>query len=296
MRAVTFACVVACATSSIGGCYAAHERVADGGPIDARAEDAPPVDARPDDARMPGGACDRPFREWTPSEVRLEGGPWGIGMARLRDGERTSLAVHSPADGRVHVLEFDESGAAPQVMRDLAIASARGVPLAGAMDDDRIAIVFDDGGPVMRVDVLDPDGRSLFSMTLMQPPSRSSAVIRGSRVGVAVNANAGSGFPAALLVIDASGGGVVGGADVDGTDDVSIGQGRGLFSALVTRRGGETHLFGVDELGVIDAASIGVRLLATSWDGTAAVGIDDEGALVVRRSASAIERYAPPGP
>lgn len=299
VRGITFACFVACIASSIGGCYAAHERVADGGPVDARPvdarpEDARPVDARSDDARVPGGACDGPFREWTPNEVRLEGGPWGSGMARLRDRERTSLAVHSLADGLVHVLDFDESGAAPQVTRDLALTSARGVPLAGAVDGDRIAIAFDDGGPSMRVDVFDPDGRPLFSMTLMQPPNRSSAVIRGSRVGIAVNA--GRGFTAALLVIDASGGGIVGGADVDGTDDVSIGQGRGLFNALVTRSGGETHLFGVDERGVIDAASIGVRLVATSWDGTAAVGVDDEGALVVRRAASAIDRYAPPAP
>lgn len=294
VRGITLACVGIVAASSIAGCWLAHglEGGVDGGPPRDSATVDAPVDA---DARTPGPTCDRPLDEWAETELRIEG--FGRGVARLRDGDRTWVGAYAPTDGLVHLVALDESRADPRIAMDLPLESARGVPVAGAMDEARVAIGLTSGdGGVLEIAIVDPDGRPLLSTAVMAAPAGASMVIRGARLGVAAQGDDPF-FPTTLAVLDASGGDFFVLEGLDATDEVSIGLGRGLFSALVTRRGeGETRLFGVDERGVIDAGGIGVRLRSTTWDGAVALGVDEEGALVLRRSAARLERFVPPEP
>lgn len=299
VRAITvaapwIACCIASAlgAASLGGCYLSHEIVVDAGPVDARPPaDAPGLDARDADAHVPLASCRGPIAGWTPTDAVIPG-PWGRGIARVRDGQRTWIAAHSLDDGLVHLLDLDYEGALPSVGRDIPLEPAAGVPLAGAMDGARVAIAFasSSGGALLGVSIADPDGRRLADTLLMEPAAPSTLALRGSRLGLA----SGGGTAPFVSLIDASDGRVVGGDAFTGAAEVSVGLGRGLFSAIVTPAEGDSRLVGVDDLGTIDAGSIGVRLLAMTWDGTAVAGVEPDGAIVARVTALRIERFVPP--
>lgn len=280
-----------CPLATAFGCYASHTVVFDGGPR----PDGPDTDARvgdgeADTAARDGGpdasderpSCARPFTEWGTFVERVLPGRWARGAARMRDGERTWLAVYSPETSQTHILEMSFDGQVPVIARNWPVGA--GVPIAAAMDSVHIAIALEGLETVPTVLLIFDSGVRMLAMGLsMNGGGRATVALRSGRVALA--RAAAFGFFSSVELFDTIDGRLVRGESFAEYSEVAVGLGLGLFNVLATPPGGgESELFGLDEAGLTNAGPIGRRMVAVEWDGLVAVGVDpDRHQLLIRR-------------
>lgn len=273
VRSITFVGLVI----ALAGCGRAHGRDMDageeeGGTVVDAAGDAS-RDAAADGTVEDGGPvpspCDRPVAEWVPETVELEGS-WDA-MELVRHPEGSWIIASPRAGGPMRALALDPAADARPV-RWVALEGTEG-ELVRATDGDGFRIVT---VGLQTLYVHDTAGRLMAREALARASEgRVSVALRDVRVGTIVSAPDG----ALAEVRDVAGGPPISSSMLDGWGEAAVSEGRGLF-AFVASDGTASHYWGLDELGVIRATSLGAPLRWPSGDGSTFVALGRDGPVL----------------
>lgn len=284
MRGIT-GIAIAFAIAACSRSHGAGDRDASADAIvseDAPADAVSPSDAPPGAPMAPG--CDRPISEWRRESFELPG-QWS--QVRLaRDGESRFL-VASPSDGtEIRAFALDPSSASPLPIAEVVLEATEDAGVAAA-DADRFRIATVAEGVLF---VHDTSGALRSREVVSRPDGDPRIALIDVRVGVVIGLGS-SGTIAEVR--DVAGGPAISSTPLDGWTSPAIAEGRGLFAVLASD-GSSSHYFGLDELGLVRAASLAMRFDVPSSDGTTFVGAGERAILVRHAGGRIDERPLPP--